>query len=274
MKLNQSVQRATAILRAAADRPAGETASGLARAAGLPTSTALRLIHTLEQEGFLARRGDGRYAIGVALARLGRDAEAGDMVDATARAALERVAAETDETVTLSVVRGGEALDVVLQIDTPHMVKAVSWVGRRYPLHASSSGKVLLGTLEPARLERFLLGRLERPASATITDPTRLRAEIERVREQGYADIGRRARGRPGQRFGPDRGWRGPPRGHAERDRAEFSPRRRTPDCGAEAHAGGCGADRGQARGEITLSTLDSRAASLHNSPCEIYLFT
>ncbi len=189
MKLNQSVQRATAILRAAADRPAGETASGLARAAGLPTSTALRLIHTLEQEGFLARRGDGRYAIGVALARLGRDAEAGDMVDATARAALERVAAETDETVTLSVVRGGEALDVVLQIDTPHMVKAVSWVGRRYPLHASSSGKVLLGTLEPARLERFLLGRLERPASATITDPTRLRAEIERVREQGYAEL-------------------------------------------------------------------------------------
>jgi DNA-binding IclR family transcriptional regulator len=189
MKLNQSVQRATAILRAAAERPAGETASGLARAAGLPTSTALRLIRTLEQEGFLARRGDGRYAIGVALARLGRDAEAGDLVDATAHAALERVAAETRETVTLSVVRGSEALDVVLQIDTPHMVKAVSWVGRRYPLHASSSGKVLLAALEPARLERFLLGRLERPTAATITDPARLRAEIERVRSQGFAEI-------------------------------------------------------------------------------------
>jgi DNA-binding IclR family transcriptional regulator len=189
MKLNQSVQRATAILRAAAERPAGETASGLARAAGLPTSTALRLIRTLEQEGFLARRGDGRYAIGVALARLGRDAEAGDLVDATAHAALERVAAETRETVTLSVVRGREALDVVLQIDTPHMVKAVSWVGRRYPLHASSSGKVLLAALEPARLERFLLGRLERPTAATITEPARLRAEIEHVRRQGFADM-------------------------------------------------------------------------------------
>ena len=46
MKLNQSVQRATAILRAAADRADGETASGLARASGLSTSTALRLIHT------------------------------------------------------------------------------------------------------------------------------------------------------------------------------------------------------------------------------------
>jgi DNA-binding IclR family transcriptional regulator len=181
MKLNQSVQRATAILRAAADRADGETASGLARASGLSTSTALRLIHTLEREGFLARRSDGRYTIGLALARLGRGAEAGDLIDAATRAALDRLAAETRETVTLSVVRGGEALDVVLQIDTPHMVKAVSWVGRRYPLHASSSGKVLLAALDSARFDRFLLGRLEQPRE--------LRREIERVRAQGYADI-------------------------------------------------------------------------------------
>jgi IclR family acetate operon transcriptional repressor len=189
MKLNQSVQRATAILRAAADRADGETASGLARASGLSTSTALRLIHTLEREGFLARRSDGRYEIGLALARLGRGAEAGDLVDAATRAALDRLAAETHETVTLSVVRGGEALDVVLQIDTPHMVKAISWVGRRYPLHASSSGKVLLATLDSARLDRFLLGELERRTEATLTDADELRREIERVRARGYADI-------------------------------------------------------------------------------------
>jgi DNA-binding IclR family transcriptional regulator len=69
------------------------------------------------------------------------------------------------------------------------MVKAVSWVGRRYPLHASSSGKVLLASLEAVRLERFLFGGLERPTAATITDPGELRSEIERVRAQGYAAI-------------------------------------------------------------------------------------
>jgi IclR family transcriptional regulator, acetate operon repressor len=189
MKLNQSVQRATAILRAAAASPTGDTASGLARAAGLPTSTALRLIHTLETEGFLTRRRDGRYGIGLGLARLGWEAEPGDLVDATTRAALDRLAAETNETVTLSAVRGREELDVVLQVDTPHMVKAVSWVGRRYPLHASSSGKVLLASLEPARLERFLGGTLERRTAATITDRVLLRGEIERVRAQGFAVI-------------------------------------------------------------------------------------
>jgi DNA-binding IclR family transcriptional regulator len=189
MKLNQSVQRATAILRAAAESPRGDTASGLARSTGLPTSTALRLIHTLENEGFLTRQGNGRYVIGLVLARLGHDAGHGDLLDATARAALERVAADTRETVTLSVVRGREALDVVMQIDGPHLIQAVNWVGRRYPLHASSSGKVLLAALEPSRLERFLEAPLERPTEATITDPDVLRREIELVAARGYAEI-------------------------------------------------------------------------------------
>ena len=189
MKLNQSVQRATAILRAAAERPAGDTASGLARSTGLPISTAMRLISTLESEGFLTRQGNGHYVIGLALARLGHDAGHGDLLDATARAALDRVAAETRETVTLSVVRGREALDVVLQIETPHLIQAVNWVGRRYPLHASSSGKVLLAAFEPARLERFLEAPLERPTEATITDPNMLRREIELVAARGDAEI-------------------------------------------------------------------------------------
>lgn len=189
MKLNQSVQRATAILRAAAERPSGDTASGLARAAGLPTSTALRLIHTLESEGFLTRQGNGHYVIGLVLARLGHDAGHADLLDATTRAALDRVAAETNETVTLSVVRGRDDLDVVLQVDTRHLIQAVNWVGRRYPLHASSSGKVLLASFEPARLERFLDAPLEPCTAATITDPDLLRREIERVSSRGYAEI-------------------------------------------------------------------------------------
>lgn len=189
MKLNQSVQRATAILRAAAERPTGDTASGLARSAGLPTSTALRLIHTLESEGFLTHQGNGHYVIGLVLARLGHDAGHGHLLDSTARAALDRVAAETHETVTLSVVRGRDDLDVVLQVDTPHLIQAVSWVGRRFPLHASSSGKVLLASFEPARLQRFLQDPLEQYTTATITDPDVLRRQIALVASRGYAEI-------------------------------------------------------------------------------------
>jgi DNA-binding IclR family transcriptional regulator len=190
MKLNQSVQKAAAILRAAALRPDGETASGLARTAGLSHATSLRLIHTLENEGLLMRRPeDGRYLIGLDLRRLATESEPAELLRAASRKPLKRVADETRETVTLSVLRGREALDVVLQVDTPHMIQAVDWIGRRYPLHASSSGKIVLAALDPTRLRRILSRPLERHTPATITDPGELQSELERVRRQGYSVI-------------------------------------------------------------------------------------
>jgi DNA-binding IclR family transcriptional regulator len=188
MKHNQSVQKAVAILRAAGAQAAGETASGLARAAGLPQPTALRLIHTLEVEGFLMRLPtDGRYVLGLDMLRLGRGAETGELLIAVTRRALAQLAEQTLETATLSVPRGRAALEVVLQVDGPHLIGPVDWVGGRYPLHATSGGKVLLASWEAARLEEFLRSPLERCASKTITDPAALREEIEQVRVRGYS---------------------------------------------------------------------------------------
>ena len=72
VKLNQSVRKAITLLRAAAeDRHAN--VSSLARTAGLPRATALRMIQTLEQEGFLLRiPGDDRVLLGPELLRLAR----------------------------------------------------------------------------------------------------------------------------------------------------------------------------------------------------------
>jgi DNA-binding IclR family transcriptional regulator len=190
MKLNQSVQKAAAILRAAAARPDGETASGLARMAGLSHATSLRLVHTLENEGLLMRRPeDGRYVIGLDLVRLGSAAEHAELLPLVSRKPLKRVADETRETITLSVLRGREALDIVLQIDAPHVVQAVNWLGQRYPLHASSSGKIVLAALDPTRLRRIVARPLEQRTSVTITDPGELQRELERVRRQGYSVV-------------------------------------------------------------------------------------
>jgi DNA-binding IclR family transcriptional regulator len=82
------------------------------------------------------------------------------------------------------VLRGPERFDIVLQIDAPHLIQAVNWVGHSYPLHATSSGKILLAALDPPRLERVLSGPLERLTPATITDPEVLRREIDRVRSR------------------------------------------------------------------------------------------
>ena len=62
--------------------------------------------------------------------------------------------------------------------------------GERFPVHASSSGKVLCAFQQPALREQMLAEcsyTAFRPN--TITDPQLLREELARVREQGYAYI-------------------------------------------------------------------------------------
>ena len=88
---------------------------------------------------------------------------------------------------TLSVLGPDGGLDVVHQVDGPHHLVPRFWVGRRFPLHASSSGKLLLSTYDDERLERFLRDPLPRLGAATVTSPRALRRELERVRAQGYA---------------------------------------------------------------------------------------
>jgi DNA-binding IclR family transcriptional regulator len=190
-KRNQSVRKAIVLLRAAAARGHdGASVSALARDAGLPRATALRLIQTLEDEGFLLRIPESdRVVLGPDLGRLARHVDAEAMLIDLARGPLERLGAAVRETVTLSVLAPDGGLDVVHQVDGPHLLKPGTWIGRRFPLHASSSGKVLLSTYDERRLQSFLRTRLERLTSATITDPSALRAELERVRERGYATI-------------------------------------------------------------------------------------
>jgi DNA-binding IclR family transcriptional regulator len=188
-KLNQSVRKAITLLRATAeDRNAN--VSSLARAAGLPRATALRMIQTLEQEGFLLRNpGDDRVLLGPELLRLARNTDEQLLLREVSRPIIGDLVATVRETVTLSVVAPDGGLDLVCQVDAPHQLRPQSWVGQRFPLHASASGKVLLATYDEERLERFLLQPLVRFTPSTITTAEALRAELERVRELRYAFV-------------------------------------------------------------------------------------
>lgn len=186
-KLNQSVRKAITLLRATAeDRDAN--VSSLARTAGLPRATALRMIQTLEQEGFLLRvPGDDRVLLGPELVRLARGTDEQLLLREVSRPVVADLVATVRETVTLSVLAADGGLDLVSQVDAPAQLRPQSWVGQRFPLHASASGKVLLATYDDERLARFLDAPLARFTPATITDAGELRAELGHVRERGYA---------------------------------------------------------------------------------------
>ncbi len=188
MKLNQSVQRAIAILRAAGSQPAGETASGLARRTELPWTTTVRLIRTLEQEGFLQRLpGGDRYLPGFDLLRLTSSGLESRMLTALASAPLERLVKQVEETVNLTLVVAGGQLDVVAQLDPPRLIRPANYIGRWFPEHASSIGKLLLASFDDQRVAAVLQTPLEHYAPATIVDVDKLMRELAQVRRRGYS---------------------------------------------------------------------------------------
>lgn len=170
---------------AASDQPT--TVPVLAAACGLQRTTAWRLISTLEDEGLVERvTPGGGFRVGY-----GAVAIAGSVLDherAIVRLlhpVLETLASETGESAGLCVVKGSRAI-VVDEVDPPSVL-SVSWVGKEFPLHTSSPGKILLASLPAAELEAFLAQPLERLTARTISDPDRLRRELQRVRVQGFA---------------------------------------------------------------------------------------
>jgi DNA-binding IclR family transcriptional regulator len=103
-----------------------------------------------------------------------------------ARPELERLSRSTSETANLAILDRRHVV-YVDQVTPTQAVVLASWVGRRSPAHASSSGKCLLAFGDPRSVEAVLRGPLEALTPRTITDPDRLRAVLDETRRRGYA---------------------------------------------------------------------------------------
>jgi DNA-binding IclR family transcriptional regulator len=194
----QSLARAAALVRAVAAASAGASAqagdastAALARACALPVATAARLLATLSDEGFVERSADGAgWTLGLPLVQLARAADPDRALLAAAPALLEELAAEAGESAALAVARPGPAMDVIAQADAPGLLGVSRWVGQAFPLHASAPGKLILAGLDDAELRDWVRRTTpERFTRRTITGLPRLRAELDRVRAQGWAEL-------------------------------------------------------------------------------------
>ncbi|PBC48060.1 IclR family transcriptional regulator [Rhodococcus sp. ACS1] len=191
---NKSVTKAVRLLRELASRPrTGATVSTLAKAVGISRPTAFRLLHSLERTG-LVDRIDNNYILGSEMSRLGRHADPYAGLAARARPLLQELADTFDETVTLSVPNAKDELDLIAEAAGSHVVGTTSrmsphMIGKQYPLHASSSGKVLLAEWPIKKVLGRLPERLEAYTAHTVTDRAALLAELDRIRENGFALI-------------------------------------------------------------------------------------
>ncbi len=181
----QSVDRALSVLEIlAAHGEAGVT--DIAAELGVHKSTAFRLVAVLESRGFVEQLADrGKYRLGFGVVRLAGAAAAQLDIAQEGRRVCQALAADLEETVNIAILDSDRAVNVS-QVRGPAALSTHNWVGQGTPLHATSSGKVLLAHASDAVRKGVLSRELQRYTPATITDPEVLRQHLDRIVEQGW----------------------------------------------------------------------------------------
>src|SRR5436190_10748697 len=178
-----AVERALAVLDALSDGSPELGTNEIARRTGINASTVSRLLATLAGAGVVEHvAATGRYRLGVRLLQLGNSVLARLDLREIARPHLQALVAATGETVTLSAPGERDAVTVDF-VQSPSSVQGVARLGRPSIAHATATGKVLLAfgnrALPPGTLKAY--------TARTITQRAALAAELESVRERGYA---------------------------------------------------------------------------------------
>jgi len=183
-----AVERALNILEAAAHRRDGLTNSEISRKLAIPKSSASYILRTLERRGYLRRDAEsGRYRLGLKILSLGGDAQANLDIADVALPFMRPLSEKIHLTVHLAVLDQGEAV-YVEKVEAPGFFKVNTWVGRRMFLHSTSVGKCLLAWLPKHEVEALVKQEgLKKRTPKTITTVTKLLADLERVRQEGYA---------------------------------------------------------------------------------------
>src|SRR5919205_3266275 len=185
----QSVDRALQILEILArDGHAG--VSEIADEMGVHKSTVSRLIGSLVAREIVRQNHDrGKYQLGFGILRLASSIPGRLSLVHEARPVLESLADQYKETVNLAVLRSNFAVNVD-QAMGPSTLATYDWVGSLTPLHATSSGKVLLAALTADERER-ILNETGLPARTqrTITNRDKLEKQLIDVAHDGYAVV-------------------------------------------------------------------------------------
>lgn len=177
--------RALAVLGAFDEEHPRLLLTDLARRAGLPLTTAHRLVGELTAWGALERSADGSFGIGRRLWQVGTLATVQSGLREAALPPMQDLYEATHENVQVAVLSDGQAL-YVERIHGPGSVALVSRPGGRLPLHATGVGKVLLAHLPDDEIAA-MLADLRPVTRYTITERGRMAREISAIRRQGYA---------------------------------------------------------------------------------------
>lgn len=177
--LIRSVSRALRVLEAVGQSERGLTVKQIARRCQLTVATTYHLIRTLAYEGYVIRREDGTYVVGLEIADRFRELVMAFRGPLSVTEGLRRAAGETGYSHFLAQFIGGRvAITTVTEgARSPHVEDLIP--GFDDGAHATALGKALLATLSPEHRARFLRETGMRPYTPhTLTSPEALDADL------------------------------------------------------------------------------------------------
>ena len=160
--------------------------SELARRLGIGKSTVHRILTTLVADGYVERTHDERYRLSIKMYEIGQQVAASIELRELVHPALERLRNESGETAHVGVLSGTDVV-YVDRLESPHMIRWLTAVGRRRGAHATSTGKCLLAFGPPADVARVVAGGLPKLGPRTITSRSMLERALAKIRVDGYA---------------------------------------------------------------------------------------
>ncbi|NRQ32238.1 helix-turn-helix domain-containing protein [Nonomuraea sp. NN258] len=184
----QSLARGLAVIRAFSAAEPELTLSQVARITGLTRAAARRFLLTLADLGYV--RSDGRlFALTPRVLELGYAYLSSLSLPEVADPHLERLAAEVRESASVAVLDGADVV-YVARVATARIMRVSISIGTRFPAYCTSMGRVLLAALSAGEFDDYLeRAEPRRLTSRTIVLPAALRAEVARVRAQGWAMV-------------------------------------------------------------------------------------
>lgn len=188
-KSNQSVTKALRILEAMAEHCQPIRLKDLAQLVELPESTALRLIISLIENGYVAQELDTqKYRLTYKIVQIGNFYRSGFSIIEIVHPYLKRLSQLCEESTCLAVEIAGKAVHIDTVEGPSNVLKTIQKVGKANPMYSSGIGKCLLLNYSPQRLRvLFTHDDFIKMTPFTIDNVEDLILEVEKTRQRGYA---------------------------------------------------------------------------------------
>ncbi len=185
--IHRPTSRVLDILELLARTGTGQSLSEISRALNMPKSTLSPIMHTMEDRQFIVSDPvTGKYYVGMSAFFVGAGYHGDQPVLDYIHSRMQHITDACGETCHLGILSEGQVL-YVAKIESPHPVSLRSLIGLLLPAYCTGLGKSLLSHYTPDQLHALYPNGLEQHTPNTITSFSKLEAELEATRRDGFS---------------------------------------------------------------------------------------